>query len=125
LYALVKGTVYRALGDSARFRASFDTALVVARARRDDFLMSFLLGGLGHREEAYAAFARARAAMGPRFVLDEYEARLAMLAGDHERAIEVLERRNWGRQLTVPWLRADPFWAPIRQDPRFQRLIGR
>jgi serine/threonine-protein kinase len=123
LYGLVKGTIYRALGDSLRFRASWDTALVVARARQDDFLMSFLLGGLGHREEGYAAFERARAAMGPRFVLDEFEARLAIIAGDAERAIEILERKNWGRHLTVPWLRVDPFWDPIRNDPRFQRLV--
>jgi hypothetical protein len=122
---MAKGTLYRARGDSVRFRAYFDTALVVASARQDDFFMSFLLGGRGQRKEAYAAFARARAAMGPRLVLDEYEARLAMLAGDYERAIEILERKNWGRHLTVPWLRADPFWDPIRGDPRFQRLVRR
>ena len=123
LYGLTKGVISRALGDSVRYRAHFEMALPVAKARHDDFLQCFLLGGLGHRKEAYAAFARARAAFGPRSILDEYEARLAMLAGDYERAIEILERRNWGQQLTVPWLRADPFWAPLRKDPRFQRLV--
>jgi hypothetical protein len=122
---LAKGTVYRALGDSVRFRAYCDTGLAVARARHDDFMMSFLLGGLGYRKEAYAAFARARAASAPHLMLDEWEARLAILAGDYERAIEILERKNWGRHLTVPWLRADPFWDPIRRDPRFQRLVRR
>jgi serine/threonine-protein kinase len=124
-YGLAKGTVYRALGDSVRFRAYCDTGLAVARARHDDFMMSFLLGGLGYRKEAYAAFARARAASAPHLMLDEWEARLAILAGDYERAIEILERKNWGRHLTVPWLRADPFWDPIRRDPRFQRLVRR
>jgi tetratricopeptide (TPR) repeat protein len=121
-YGLAKGAIARALGDSVRFRAYFDTGLVSARARHDDRI-SFLLGGLGHRQEAYAAFARAMAATAPHLRHEEHEARLAMLAGDYERAIEILERKNWGRHLTVPWLRADPFWDPIRRDPRFQRLI--
>ena len=122
-YGLAKGVICRQLGDSVRFRAYFDTGLVAARARHDDFRMSFLLGGLGHRQEGYAAFARARAASAPHLMLEEWEARLAILAGDHERAIKILERKNWGRHLTVPWLRADPFWDPIRADPRFQRLV--
>jgi len=122
-YGLAKGAIYRGLGDSVRFRAYFDTALVAARARHDDFRMSFLLGGLGHRKEAYAAFARAKAASAPHLMMEEWEARLAILAGDNERAIGILEQKNWGRHLTVPWLRADPFWDPIRKDPRFQRLV--
>ena len=56
-------------------------------------------------------------------MMEEWEARLAILAGDNERAIGILEQKNWGRHLTVPWLRADPFWDPIRKDPRFQRLV--
>ncbi|HJR34220.1 MAG TPA: tetratricopeptide repeat protein, partial [Gemmatimonadales bacterium] len=123
LYGLVKGTIYRALGDSVRFRAHFEMALPVAKARHDDFLLCFLLGGLRHRKEAYAAFARAKAASTPHLMLEEFEARLAVLAGDYEKAIEILERRNWGRHLTVPWLRADPFWDPLRKDARFQRLV--
>jgi tetratricopeptide (TPR) repeat protein len=120
---LAKGVIYRALGDSARYRAYLDSGLVVARAHGDDFRGSFMLAGLGHRKEAYAAFARAKAASAPHLMLEEWEARLAILAGDYERAIRILERKNWGRHLTVPWLRADPFWDPIRRDPRFQRLI--
>jgi serine/threonine-protein kinase len=122
-YGLAKGAIYRSLGDSVRSRAYFDTALVVARPRHDDFMTAFMLGALGHRKEAYAAFARAKAASAPHLWHEEWEARLAMLAGDHERAIAILQRKNWGRHLTVPWLRADPFWDPIRKDPRFQRLV--
>ena len=129
-YGLAKGALYRARGDSARFRAYFDTAFAVVQAhnklnpqRPDYFMMSFLLGGRGRREEAYAAFAKARAAMGRHLVKDEYEARLAVIAGDYERAIDILERKNWGNQLTVAWLRTDPFWDPLRSNPRFQRLI--
>ncbi len=129
-YGLAKGALYRARGDSARFRAYFDTAFAVVQAHNkrnprqpDYFMMSFLLGARGRRDEAYAAFAKARAAMGRHLVKDEYEARLAVIAGDYERAINILERKNWGNHLTVAWLRTDPFWDPLRSDPRFQRLI--
>jgi TolB-like protein/Flp pilus assembly protein TadD/tRNA A-37 threonylcarbamoyl transferase component Bud32 len=130
-YGIVKGAISRALGDSVRFRAYFDTALTVAQARYRKnpdpaalFMMSFPLGARGQWKEAYDAFARGRAAIGPNLVLEEHEARLAVIAGDYERAIRILERKNWGRHLTVPWLRADPFWDPLRKDPRFQRLIS-
>jgi serine/threonine-protein kinase len=126
-YAVAKGAVYRAHGDSVRFRAYFDTAFAVLQARNkksqqpDYFMMSFLLAARGQREQAYAAFAKARA--GRRWIYDEFEARVAVIAGDYERAIHILERKNWGTELTVPWLRTDPFWDPLRSDPRFQRLI--
>jgi eukaryotic-like serine/threonine-protein kinase len=129
-YGVAKGAVYRAHGDSVRFHAYFDTAFAVMQAQYkrnsqqpDYFMMSFLLGARGQREQAYAAFAKARAAMGRHLVKDEFEARLAVIAGDYERAINILERKNWGNHLTVPWLRADPFWDPLRGDPRFQRLV--
>jgi tetratricopeptide (TPR) repeat protein len=122
-YGMAKGAIYRALGDSVRYRAYFDTALVVARVRQDHFMLGFLLGGRGRRQEAYAEFAKAKAASAPHLWHEEFEARLAIMAGDDERAIRILERKNWGNHLTVPWLRADPFWDPIRGDPRFQRLI--
>jgi hypothetical protein len=54
----------------------------------------------------------------------EFEARLCVLAGDTERALDVLEQRHWGNELTAEWLRVDPFWGPLRKYPRFQRLLS-
>ena len=46
--------------------------------------------------------------------------------GEYETAIDQLERLlvapSW---ISVPALRTDPLWAPLRGHPRFQRLLGR
>jgi hypothetical protein len=85
---------------------------------------AFALATRGARAQAYATWAQAKANSGERwFQSGELDARLAVMAGDYERALDVLEQRNWGTQLTLPWLRADPFWNPLRNYPRFQRLL--
>jgi hypothetical protein len=48
-----------------------------------------------------------------------------MLAGEHDRALDtlepLLELPGW---LTPALLRSDPTWAPLRTEPRFERLAG-
>jgi TolB-like protein len=133
-YGIVKGMVYRARGDLSRFRAYFDTAFTFSTARlrqsprQPSYLMikAFALATRGARAQAYATWAQAKANSGERwFQSGELDARLAVMAGDYERALDVLEQRNWGTQLTLPWLRADPFWNPLRNYPRFQQLFKR
>ncbi len=132
-YGLVKGYTYRARG--GRFWAYYDTAFDAATAKlraapNDMFYRSitaWVLAGRGRRAEAFAAMAKARTSTGLQYWQNfgEIEAPLAVIAGDFERALDVLERGNWGPQLTIPWLKADPFWDPLRRNPRFQRLLER
>ncbi len=129
LYGLVKSYYWWIRGDSTRHIAYFDTANAFATARLREspthvFYGMIAAGNLaahGRRAEAYAAHERLfpNAWRKPA----EYEARLSVLAGDYERALDVLEQRNWGNELTVAWLRVDPFWDPLRKYPRFQRLL--
>jgi adenylate cyclase len=45
--------------------------------------------------------------------------------GDHDRAIEVLERACDDREPVLRALRSDPLLVPLRDDPRFARLLER
>jgi TolB-like protein/tetratricopeptide (TPR) repeat protein/tRNA A-37 threonylcarbamoyl transferase component Bud32 len=128
-YGVLKAHYYRMRGDSTRYRAYFDTAYAFATARLRESPQHVLYGMVvagtlaahGRRAEAYAAHERVfpNAWRQP----GELEARLCVLAGDNERALDVLEQRHWGNELTLAWLRVDPFWDPLRKYPRFQRLL--
>jgi tetratricopeptide (TPR) repeat protein len=48
--------------------------------------------------------------------------------GENDAALGLLERllrMPAGREASVPLLRADPAWDPIRADPRFRELLIR
>jgi hypothetical protein len=45
-------------------------------------------------------------------------ARIYILTGEQDRALEVLE------SLLERWLRVDPTFDPLRNNPRFRRLVS-
>jgi serine/threonine-protein kinase len=134
-YGLAKGYTYRARGDSVRSRAYYDTAFANATAGLQKtpsepwfhIVRAWVLASRGRKTEAYTTMAQALASTGLQHWVKrgEPQARLAVFAGDSNRALEVLERGNWGPDLTIPWLKADPFWDPLRRNPRFERLLER
>ncbi len=86
---------------------------------------------LGQREEverAAAAFIAEEAKDrwgGPR--AEEAAARAFCIVGDHARALSLLERlivQPYADSITPALLRMDPVWDPIRNDPRFQKLVS-
>ena len=53
-------------------------------------------------------------------------ARIYTMVGEHDAAVTEIERLlSLPGHLTVPWLRIDPTWDPLRSHPRFQRLLAR
>ena len=51
--------------------------------------------------------------------------RIHLLAGQHGRALDRIERilaQPW--YVTHAWLRIDPTFDPVRDDPRFQRIVA-
>ncbi len=86
--------------------------------------------GLGRGDDAIRAGLKAVAEspmsqdafIGPRFV--EHLAVIYVMAGDHEAALDRIEYLlSIPSELSVPLLRLDPRWDPLRELPRFKALI--
>ena len=53
-------------------------------------------------------------------------ARIYMLTGEQDKAVDLLETiLKEPYFLTPAWLAIDPTWTPLRDNPRFQKLISR
>jgi TolB-like protein len=88
---------------------------------------------LGRRTEAddgirkFLAFARSKGSVHAVSEADYTLARIDARAGDAKDAIDnlrqVLDAAGTGWIVTVPLLKLDPVWDPVRKDPRFQALL--
>ncbi len=132
---------YAALGDAAAARIYYDSARMLVRERLRESpeaanlhsALGIALAGLGERQEAIREGRRGvellpvgRDALdGPIRLRDL--ARIQVMVGDHEGALEQLEALfalpGWN-PLSGLLLRADRFWDPLREQPRFRRLAG-
>jgi tetratricopeptide (TPR) repeat protein len=135
LYALA----HEALGDAARARQEYQTALPLLQAEAEltkksrnanqFIVLARTYAGLGRKEDALRETRRAvellpiskDALDGPEVELGRalVEARV----GETEAAIEhVRQLLSIPSQLSPALLRIDPGWAPLRNDPRFRKL---
>ena len=109
----------------------------LAREQPENIFVSGALAqveaGLGNKEAALREGERAMAALpatedavyGP--VAEETMAVVETMVGEHDRAVERIERllrTPYGAfPLTVAKLRLDPNWDPLRQHPRFKAIV--
>lgn len=91
--------------------------------------LGLILAGLGEKEAAIAEGERAvelspesqDAVDGPQMTVGL--AQIYAWTGQRDQALQLLERSlSTPNGITVPVLRLDPFWDPLRSDPRFQKL---
>jgi serine/threonine-protein kinase len=137
--ALQQGDAYALLGLRDSARAKYDEAIAYLRSRieqtpDDERLWGALglaYGGAGRKQEAIRAGRRAtellpveREAWRGAHRMEEL-ARTYTRVGEHERALDLLERlmaMPVGLVLSPAHLRMDAAWDPIREDARFRRL---
>ena len=140
---IAQAKVYALVGDQERARIYYDSARIEMRARltalppadssgRADvrILLAEAYAGLGRTEEALLEAAVAERLMpvsrdalnGPDVMLEA--AYFYTQIGDYEAALDRIEHLlSIPSRLTTHHLRLNPFWDPLRGDPRFQALL--
>jgi TolB-like protein/Flp pilus assembly protein TadD len=138
--AFLEGEIYRLQGDEGKARTAFEQARVVSdqllRAAPEDAARhgqhGLILAALGQKQEAITEGKRAIELLPESqdaFDGPEITAALAQIyawTGEFDEAFRLLDHLLVvPKGLTVPMLKLDPAWDPLRKDPRFQALIDK
>jgi len=95
-------------------------------------VLGMILAGLGEKDTAIAEGRRAvellpessDALDGPKITVAL--AQIYAWTGESDQALQLIDRSlSTPNGVTLPFLRLDPMWDPLRDDPRFQALIDR
>jgi len=138
--AFLEGEIYLLQGDEAKARPALEHARVVSEqllreapadpARHGQH--GLILAALGQKQEAIAEGKRAVELLPESqdaFDGPEGTAALAQIyawTGEFDEAFRLLDHLLViPNGLTVPMLKLDPVWDPLRKDPRFQALIDK
>ncbi|HEY9519666.1 MAG TPA: protein kinase [Gemmatimonadales bacterium] len=126
-------------GDKAKARAYADSARVAFEAQLRDapddpqlhVLYGLALAYLGRKAEAIAAGEKSLALMpiskdASNGAYDQHQlARIYIMVGEPEKALDQIEPLlKIPYQLSPGWLRLDPAFAPLKGNPRFDRLAA-
>ncbi len=137
--AFFEGLIYHYQGDKLKAAAAFEHARIDAEQlvheSPDDAprhaLLGEILAALGQKDAAISEGKRATELLpesqdaydGP-----QISAGLAVIyawVGEHDEALGLLDHLlQTPSGITVPLLKLDPAWDPLRKDPRFEKLIA-
>jgi len=138
--ASFEGTLYLFLDDKVNAHSAFERARIIAerlvRESPDDAArhgqLGLILAGLGQKDAAIAEGKRAVELLPESqdaFDGPEVTAVLAQIyawTGESDEAFRLLDHLLVvPNGITVPYLKLDPVWDPLRKDPRFQALIDK
>ena len=135
-----EGVIYTFLNDKEKalsaFKQARPTAEKALRESPDDasrhVTLGLILAGLGEKNAAIAEGKRAVELLpesqdafdGPKMAV--HLAQIYAWTGEKGQALQLLDRSlNTPNGVTVPSLRFDPIWDPLRSDPQFHALIDR
>jgi TolB-like protein/tetratricopeptide (TPR) repeat protein len=138
--ALVQATIHRLQGDKAKSQTEFEQAHIISerllREAPDNperhAQHGVILAALGRKQEAIAEGKHAvellpeskDAFAGPQVTTTL--AQIYVSTGETDEALRLIDHLlTVPNGLTVPVLKLDPAWDPLREDPRFQALIDK
>ena len=136
----LEGVFYRYQSNQPNAQMMFEQARVVAerlvKESPDDAprraMLGQILAALGQKDAAIAEGKRAAELLpesedafgGPS--ITTALAQIYVWTGDYDQAFRLLDHLlATPNGLTVPFLKLDPAWDPLREDPRFQNLIDK
>lgn len=136
--SLLEASIYAIQGDQQTAQTKFEHALEISeqllRDAPDDAARhaqhGFILAGLGRKQEAIAEGKRAIELLpesqdafdGPRCTASL--AQIYSLTGQADEAFRLIDHLlSVPNGLTIPLLKLDPIWDPLRKDRRFQALM--
>ncbi|HEX3234133.1 MAG TPA: protein kinase [Gemmatimonadales bacterium] len=122
-------------GDTALARAYADSARIVLKARLRDVpqdavthaYLGLALAYMGRKADAIREGERALAlpiSMDLRGDFKHLLARIYVLVGKREKALDLLEPLLQRHYISPGWLKIDPTFDPLRGNPRFERLVN-
>jgi len=138
--AFLEGLLYFHQGDNLKAQTAFEQARIVAerlvRESPDDaprrVMLGQVLAALGQKDAAITEGKRAAQLLpesedafgGPS--ISVALAQIYTLTGEHDQAFRLLDHLlATPNGVTVPLLKLDPAWDPLRKDPRYQSLIDK
>jgi tetratricopeptide (TPR) repeat protein len=138
-YYLSRTAVYGGSIPAALQHAYYDSARIILEplveelpeSPHDASFLGIAYAGLGRTEEAIREGKRAALDLSPLskdawvgsvIALDLAE--IYVMVGEYEAAIDQLDFvLSIAGYVSVAWLKADPLWDPLRDNPRFQELL--
>ena len=137
---LLKGIIHQLQGDKSTAQTEFEQARIVSenllREAPEDPARhaqhGLILAALNRKQEAIAEGKRAvellpesqDAFTGP--LCTASLAQIYSLTGEYDEAFRLIDHLlGVPNGLTIPMLKLDPVWDPLRKDPRFQALIDK
>ena len=85
----------------------------------------YIYGKTGHHDRAREILDRLESRAKKEYVSPQNLALVHIGLGEHQRALDLLERAFEERDVRLVFLKVVPIYDPLRRDPRFQRLLER